>query len=312
MGYKQESILQYNLGHRSAKPVVSDGRAGSNPAPRAIYEIVDGQHRILLDFESFCAVDLQLTKGVAKWHRKQMHRFFEWLGDKPLTRSTIREYLSEFLNMSPCTYANKLKTLKRFFRDYMRTPELVESFRFPKLPFVYKVVPSKKDLRQFYLALDTLKDQAMFLLYASSGLRRREGLSLHLCNLDMANMMIMPNAHRGRTKNSWITFYNCECAEKLDEFLRSRRDKNPKLFPMGRVGEERLWRSAIEETGIHITPQVLRQWFCVELSDLGVADRYIDAFCGRVPKSVLARCYSDYSPEKLRRIYFNAKLRILT
>ena len=30
--------------------------------------------------------------------------------------------------------------------------------------------------------------------------------------------------------------------------------------------------------------------------------RYIDAFCGKTPKSVLARRYTDYSPERLKRI----------
>ena len=37
---------------------------------------------------------------------------------------------------------------------------------------------------------------------------------------------------------------------------------------------------------------------------LGASETYdIDAFCGRVPKSVLARQYTDFSPEKLKKIY---------
>ena len=43
----------------------------------------------------------------------------------------------------------------------------------------------------------------------------------------------------------------------------------------------------------------------------GVSDSYIDAFCGRVPKSVLARHYTDFSPEKLEEIYEKANIRIL-
>jgi intergrase/recombinase len=35
------------------------------------------------------------------------------------------------------------------------------------------------------------------------------------------------------------------------------------------------------------------------MGELGVQDRYIDAFCGRVSKSVLARHYTDYSSERL-------------
>ena len=33
---------------------------------------------------------------------------------------------------------------------------------------------------------------------------------------------------------------------------------------------------------------------------LGVADRYIDAFCGRVPRSIFGRHYTDYCQERLR------------
>jgi intergrase/recombinase len=36
---------------------------------------------------------------------------------------------------------------------------------------------------------------------------------------------------------------------------------------------------------------------------LGMSETYIDALCGRVPKSVLARHYTDFSAEKLREIY---------
>lgn len=57
---------------------------------------------------------------------------------------------------------------------------------------------------------------------------------------------------------------------------------------------------------------MLREFFCDELGALGVQDRYIDAFCGRLPKSVLAKHYSDYSPEKLGEIYRKAGLRLLS
>jgi len=43
----------------------------------------------------------------------------------------------------------------------------------------------------------------------------------------------------------------------------------------------------------------------------GVQDRYVDAFCGRLPKTILAKHYTDYSPSRLRRIYNRAGLKIL-
>jgi len=48
------------------------------------------------------------------------------------------------------------------------------------------------------------------------------------------------------------------------------------------------------------------------MSRLGVPDRFIDAFQGRIPQSVLARHYTDYRPEKLKAIYDKAELRVLS
>jgi intergrase/recombinase len=69
---------------------------------------------------------------------------------------------------------------------------------------------------------------------------------------------------------------------------------------------------ARKKTGINITPQILREWFACEMGRLGVPDRYVDAFCGRVPRSVLARHYTDFSPEKLKEIYDKANLKVLS
>lgn len=40
-------------------------------------------------------------------------------------------------------------------------------------------------------------------------------------------------------------------------------------------------------------------------------DRFVDAFCGHVPESMLALRYSDFALHKLREIYAKANLRIL-
>jgi integrase len=215
-----------------------------------------------------------------------------------------------FIAKSPSTYANHLKSLKVYCRDYLHRPQLVETFKFPQIPFKPKTIPTKSDLKLFYNELETLKDKALFLLYATSGLRRQEALHLLISDLDFNTNMIIPKSHNSRTKHTWLTCFNDECANQLKEYLSMRTDKNPKLFPMSRVIEEKLWHKAIKKTGLRITPQLLRDWFCDEMGNRGVQDRYIDAFCGRVPKSVLARHYSDYSPQKMLKVYRKAKLRI--
>jgi integrase len=121
-------------------------------------------------------VDLQLMEDSAKNHRAKIRRFLEWLGDRSLAQSTLREYLSLFNEKSQCTYANQLKSLKVFCRDFLEKPELVASFKFPSIPFKPKKIPSREELVRFYNSLETLKDKALFLVYATSGLRRKEVL----------------------------------------------------------------------------------------------------------------------------------------
>ena len=86
--------------------------------------------------------------------------------------------------------------------------------------------------------------------------------------------------------------------------------RSERVFLMSRSDEHSLWKAAKEETGLNITPQRLREWFCSEMLSLGVPDSYIDAFCGRVPKSILAKHYTDYSPERLKQIYEHANLKV--
>jgi len=149
------------------------------------------------------------------------------------------------------------------------------------------------------------------MMYASSGLRKAEILSLTLDNIDFEKRMITPNNHTGNTKKSWVSFYNEEAEEVLNEYLQTRRRRSDKVYPYQRLAFTRMWQAAERICGVHIRPQVLRNWFCNEMANLGVQDRYVDALCGRTPKSVLARHYTDFSPEKLKRIYDKANLRIL-
>jgi len=278
-------------------------------ALQAAQEINDAQS-VLHDFEKFCKVDLQLDHLTVKGHLGQIRRFLEAIKQDPskLSDQDVRNYLARFVDANSNTYANVLKGLKVFFRDFMNRPQTVSSFRFPKRQIEFKTVPSREELQKFYAALETPRDRALFLVYATSGLRRSEVLGLEIGDIDFKNRMIKPTKNQSRTKHTWISFFNAEAEKALREYLVSRRDTDLRLFPMVNL---KLIKKACKETGIHITPQVLREWFCSEMGKLGVPDRYIDAFCGRVPHSILARHYTDYNLETLREIYDKACLKVL-
>lgn len=73
----------------------------------------------------------------------------------------------------------------------------------------------------------------------------------------------------------------------------------------------RKFRYVSEGVGVKITIQKLRRWFATKMSRCGVDTKYIDAFVGRTPSSVLEKHYLDYSPGRLKEIYDEANPTVL-
>ena len=273
----------------------------------------ESEEQMLQRFYDFQIVDLRRSKRTAYEKVWFIKKLLKTADKKPseITREDLRAFLKTLESYSAANYKNALMALKVFFRDYMEMPELVASFRFPHQVFKPKQIVSKEQVKQFYEALETTKEKALFMLYATTGLRRAEILSLKAGDIDFEKRMITPNNHLGETKKSWCSFYNEEAEKALNEYLATKNhSRSDRLFPMQRNDAVQLWKTARDKTGLDVTPQKLRQWFCSEMLRLGVSETYVDAFCGRVPKSVLARHYTDFSPEKLEEAYDKANIEV--
>jgi integrase/recombinase XerD len=301
------------VGPRGFEPRISDFAGGHNSA-----ELLTAS-ALLSKFKEFCEIDLQLSRRTvdnSSGHLFQVRRFLETVNKHPsqVTAEDVRAYLSKFQSKSAYTRANVLKSLKRFFRDFLKMPQVVESFKFPKRTYTPKTVPSNDNLRRFFDALENVRDRTVFLLYATTGLRRNELLSLTLDDLDLENRTIIPKSHTtGTTKNSWVSCFNEEAQTVLKRYLETRRvsDYDKRLFPVTEFAFRKAFDKANKKTYLHITPQLLRFWFANEMSRLGMSDRFIDALQGRTPRSVLARHYSDFSVDRLKEAYDKAGLVLL-
>ncbi|MDD2666631.1 MAG: tyrosine-type recombinase/integrase [Methanocellales archaeon] len=268
-------------------------------------------------FERFCKIRLQLSDLTVIGHIQHIRLFLRSMNNELVETITIQDvenFMHEYLeSKSANTYRKMLCTLKVFFRDFLKRPDIIADFKFPKIPIKSKMgLVNKGQLRIFYDALPSLREKAVFLMYATTGLRCSEVLDLSFEDVDFSLRMVMPKNHSGNTKKSWVSFYNKECDAVLKEYLEQRMDRGVKIFSVSKKRIETLFSMTSREVNIRITPQTLREWFCSEMGRLGVPDRYVDAFCGRVPKSVLSRHYTDYSPEVLREIYEKAKLSVLS
>jgi len=241
--------------------------------------------KVLVEFKKFCEVDRRLKPRTIKEHLRKLGQL-QGAVPKPLcelTHDDLRDYLARFKDAGPYHYANILKALRVFYIHFLGT-DIAEGFKFPQFPFTPKQVPTPEQLRKFYRALKPpFKDQrkyliscyrALFLLYVTSGRRRNEILDLTLGDIDLEKRMLMPKNSGSSTKRTWVSFYNEEAERELKRYLRRTKiSGNSSLFP-SKSQVERAFRRASEASGVKITPQMLRDWFCSEMGELGVADRY--------------------------------------
>jgi len=274
---------------------------------------------VIKQFEEFLRIDLQLKQSTIKGHLINVRGFLEFLGNdeglKELSVGDIRSYLSTLTELDLSTYSNKVKSLRRFIRDFLEKPELMKTFKLPYVPFKPNTVPSKEQVRQGFYALITDKQRLIYLLYAVTGLRQSELRNLKISDINLEKKCIRAK-HDSSTKRSFCTFWNDEADVLLRKYLEKQVDKpnenGGRLFNFSWSSLHRM-RGLIEnKVDVRITPRVLRRWFCSEMLSKGVQEVYIDAFCGRVPKSVLARHYIDFSPERLKEVYDKAGLRVLS
>ncbi len=271
------------------------------------------------EFQDACKVDYRLHSSTVCGHIRYVKRLVNFLGKHP--RYASRQELRQFLRINPTQ--NAVKAVRVLFQRFLNS-DLASCFKVPKTAPHPIMVPSRDQVRKTYANLKTLRTHkdsgplepgAMFLLLASSGLRIHEAKELVVSQIDLEKRMILPGKNTSRAsglrqqKLQWITFYNQEAERDLTKLMAKRSRPDEKIFE--RSTFFRIFKRASRPTGCKITPQILREWFSCEMGRLGVPDRYVDAFCGRIPKGVIGRHYTDYSPERLREIYDKASLRVL-
>ena len=105
----------------------------------------------LSDFKDFCIVDLQLDRSTAELHARLIKHFLTKI-KKParaVTKEDLRQYLKSIKESTGLwTYKNTLSSLKRFYRDFLCTENLVDAFKFPRPPFKPKMRARRQHLRR--------------------------------------------------------------------------------------------------------------------------------------------------------------------
>jgi len=280
--------------HRSSNLLLSVPISKDNSSKNKVNNTQKGINT--KDFEKFLKVQRNLSPRTIEGHLYHLSNFLNTVEniDGP---EAIQDFLLKIKEeKSTSTYRNYLSMLKILYRDYLGKEDYIKDFKFPRQSVKPKILPSRKELKIFFEALPSMEYQIIFLALASSGLRISE-----LLNVEIVGRMLIPLYHDGNTKKSWISFINEETENLIESFEGAP-------FEVSRNTVSHVFKGTSHKTGIKLSAQTLRSVFAHEITLKKVPDRYIDAFCGRVPSSVLARHYSDFSPEVLKEIYDKADL----
>lgn len=257
----------------------------------------------LRSYELFAREYLKLEQTTVNNHRSAIFDFLNHSKGE-INKETVKNYLES--NESDSWKSNQLKALRRYIRDFLKLGKWIEEFNFAKTRAKVKQIPSDEDLIQFY---GFLSDQVkvVFLVLLCSGLRIGEVLKLRVNDIDFeSNMINASEIHKGDTKSSWISFITQQTSDLLDAWIDLEVDfheENPKIFSLSARSVQQEFKNVSDMLAIPITPHLLRTVFSEKCAQAKIPDKYIDAFCGRIPQGVLARNYTDYSPQSLRKRY---------
>jgi len=140
------------------------------------------KEEMLEKFGKQCRIDLDLAEATVEKHLRYIERFLDWFDKHPAhaTQEDLRDFLSKYKDR-PGTRQGTTKSLRVFFREFMDM-DIAEGFKVPRLSNGATIPPDKDELKQFYSALEKDRDRAIFLLYASSGMRKHEALDLKIKN----------------------------------------------------------------------------------------------------------------------------------
>lgn len=264
---------------------------------------IDNGKSSISEYEKFAQEELKLDEKTITNHLSTISRFLTY-SKGTINIDSVKEFINS--NDSLSWKSNQIKALRKYIRDFLKLGNWIEEFKFSKSNAEIRTIPTDEDLIKF-LQLLPKQTQVIALILVTSGLRIGEVLSLRFVNIaNELNMIDVSKVHEGDTKHSWLSFVTQQTITILYEYLREINfdyEDESKLFSNSSRVVQNNFEQASEKLGFKLKPHTLRMIFTEKCTLAGIKDKYINAFCGRVSKSVLAKNYTDYSPTSLKREY---------
>jgi integrase/recombinase XerD len=294
--------------------------------------------RIIDRFEKDCTIR-GMSSGTVKVYVYNVKTFHRYLDQRELhlldvDKDILRDYL-EFQrferNLSQKTVENQFTTLSSFY-EYLAYEGLLEMN--PVLQVRKRYLRRYKDNNNgqtrklisveemTFLINSTLdaRDKAIITLFAKTGIRRKELITLDFDDIDWVEQSIQLKPTAKRTNRT--VFFDDETSFILRRWLRVResriKDGTKALFINNRG--ERIQRSGVsrmvekvatqvglhdpnsDKMGDHFSPHCLRHWFTTHLRRAGMPREFIQELRGDARKEAID-IYDHIDRKELRESY---------
>lgn len=134
---------------------------------------------VALQFREYCIIDERLALRVAKDYKNTALRFLSFTNGE-VSRESIRAYLSSYLDKKPKTYNNQLCGLNAFVGRFLKRKDLMDGFKKAHQESCEEIqLPNIAQLRKGFVGLTDDRERAIYLFFATTGLRHSEGLRLN-------------------------------------------------------------------------------------------------------------------------------------
>ncbi len=236
-----------------------------------------------------------LSEKTLEYYRTSMIRFLDYTqkGVDSITADDVRnffEYLLEERHAAKTTIDNNRRIFNSFYnycvvngllyKNPLKRIDAVKGIKKIKKPF------SNKEIIVMRENIPNKRDEAIFELLLSSGMRVGELVRLNKKDLNMTNCTVIVH---GKGDKQREVFFNDLAKHKIETYLSTRTDDEPALFvsmhkPYKRFnisGVERAMRSIGEKAGVNdVHPHRFRRTFSTKLLHKGVPMDQIQKFLG--------------------------------
>jgi site-specific recombinase XerD len=238
---------------------------------------------------------IQCSNSTLLFYHSTALVFLLWVQDAGITSPPlilpkhVRAYLAELTSKGLTdrtihAHARAIKTLLRFWYTEKYIPEPI-TIQMPKLAKRKMLVLTADELNTVIHSCPTLRDKALILFMADSGLRREEISNLNRGDVDFMNGLVKVKRGKGgkfrsavigaTTRRFLLAYFKTTPATPETPIFLSRTGNR-----LTGGGILLIFRRLSKSTGIHITPHSLRRTFVILSLRSGMDILHLQAILG--------------------------------